>query len=147
MTGSSNIFKLSISILLVATLFGCGSSGPDSGSSSGSGSSELSGVSIDFVSWIGETDTEVEFLSETEGMGFYRSSESGCDIDNYEACADGEVDTLAGSVIIDTAAQLSRNGYYQLAYNNTTSNEVMLSATKFSAREAHQSVVFNNKLW
>lgn len=45
--------------------------------------------SLTMTTWIGKSNTFVDFSIDTDGIEFYRSSEGACDINNYASCADG----------------------------------------------------------
>ena len=96
--------------------------------------------------WVGETDTELTFSEEAEGLELYRSSEESCDTENYGACADGQMDVIGAQPITDTAFTTEQVAYY--TYENATeSEETMLSTEIFNERYLHEMVHFNDRVW
>ena len=105
-------------------------------------------LTIKFNAWVGENDTLLAFPPEAQGFELYRASEPHCDSGNYQSCQLGQADIVAGEAIVDSAATVNQAGFYQLQYNQLSSNEVQLAAeSRFSARKSHQAIVFKSKLW
>ncbi|MBB3059202.1 Kelch repeat-containing protein [Microbulbifer rhizosphaerae] len=103
-------------------------------------------TSIGMTAWAGESDTLVSLSPAATGMNLYRSSERDCDIANFQACENGQVDVIGGTEVVDTAATLERPGYYTL---QDSMHEIQVSAWPhhFLRRSEHGSVVFKEKLW
>ncbi|MDF1763199.1 MAG: hypothetical protein P1U57_07310, partial [Oleibacter sp.] len=120
--------------------------------------------SFSLNAFIGTSETEVSFSNESgditnlNGIELYRSSEPSCDLADFTACADNQSDILSGNdvtnPITDTAAILTRTGYYKFKEGRYQSDEIAIDASNtadFSARLSHQTVSFpdpndNNKL-
>lgn len=102
---------------------------------------------IEFTAHIGTNDTVVEFDSAADGYEFYRSTEFNCDLVNYGSCANGQMDLLNGTNIIDTALTLSQNAIYTLKSATEQSQGLHVSANRFSTSLRDQMVSFDNKLW
>ena len=94
------------------------------------------------TAWIGSHDTQVNIPAAAVGTEFYRSSAVDCDLAHYASCADGQLDFLNGSVVTDTAATLSRVGYYVLKLGNQQAH-LTVSAAHFSARSGYQVVTYH----
>ncbi len=106
---------------------------------------EVAPTDVVMTAWIGKNNTLVNFPVEAVGLGFYRSSQLNCDIDNYLSCAFGQFNILAGTTVTDTASTSDRTGYYVLKHGD---KKAELSVNKlFSARLNHQLVFFKNQLW
>ncbi len=103
--------------------------------------------SASFSAWVGETDTQVSFDSNAEGLNFIRSTDQNCDLANYSLCANGQLDVLTDNSITDTAINANRSGWYWLQYDNTNSLPATLALPGFSTREGLQVAEFGNKLW
>jgi len=103
-------------------------------------------VKVPFTAWVGEDKTEVSFPAAAEGLEFYRSSAPDCDLENYNSCADGQLDILGTEPVTDTAATLSRPGYYALKDEDLIAS-LEVSVDHFSERRFHQVVEFKGALW
>lgn len=103
-------------------------------------------ASFTLTTWIGENSSLVDFSADTDGIEFYRSSDGDCDISNYALCADGQLNVLNSTTVIDTAATTSQTGFYTFKHgthqvNTKVSNQV------FSKRTNTAVVEFNGQLF
>eukprot|EP00752_Nemacystus_decipiens_P018886 g16942.t1 len=97
--------------------------------------------------WVGADDTQVEFSSGAGGIEFYRSRDADCDIDNYLLCDSGQLDSVDGEVIVDTAANLSNAGHYVYNYGANQTTSSILGTEKFEAHLGLDQIVFDGKIW
>ena len=101
---------------------------------------------VGLSAWVGKNDTQVSFPAAAAGLEFFRSSEPDCDPADYASRADGQLDILAAAMVRDTAATLSRPGYYALKHGDAVAS-LALNAAHFSGRYSYQVVVFKNQFW
>lgn len=101
---------------------------------------------IEMQAWVGKSDTELTFSDVSGKVELYRSSEDNCDIDNYSACEDGQLDRISDQPISDTALLSQQVGYYTFATGDITTS-TMVSSERFSERSNHQMVVFKDRIW
>jgi len=95
--------------------------------------------------WIGPQDTLIDFPEIANGLDLYRSSGSNCVFVNYGSCADGQLSQIDGNTISDTAATLSRAGYYSLQSGLET--KPFAVSRLFDAHSGYEGIVFNDQLW
>src|SRR3569623_1061649 len=98
-------------------------------------------------SWVGTSNTLTSFTTAATGMQFIRSGDANCSLANYALCTRGQLDTLTGATVTDTAADLTHPAWYWLKHRANESLPTAVAAPVFGARFGHQTVVFNNKLW
>src|SRR5579864_2258022 len=85
--------------------------------------------------WIGTKDTLVSLDQSTiSNVGFYRSTSADCDLAHYASCPNGQYDLIGGGPVIDTAVNLTRQGFYWLQLGGTAIGPAAVSATTFPAR-------------
>lgn len=97
--------------------------------------------------WVGSSDSQVTLPSITNGMQFIRSRDRDCNIANFSVCASGQMNTVAGTPINDTAATLTNTGYYWLQSGGAATNALPINVKRFSEREGHTALFFNNRYW
>lgn len=107
---------------------------------------ECSRMCVGLSAWVGKNDTQVSFPVAAAGLEFFRSNEPDCDPADYASRADGQLDILADAMVRDTAATLSRPGYYALKHGDAVAS-LALNAAHFSGRYSYKVVIFKNQLW
>lgn len=107
----------------------------------------VSPSSATLKAWVGAINTEVRFDSNANDLNFIRSTDKNCDLANYSLCAKGQLDTLANTIINDTATNAKQTGWYWLQHGEINSQPATLALPNFSARRGLQVVEFSNKLW
>ena len=80
-------------------------------------------------------------------MGFYRSTSADCDLAHYASCPNGQYDLIGGGPVIDTAVNLTRQGFYWLQLGGTAIGPAAVSATTFPARAYPVASGLNGKLY
>ncbi len=101
---------------------------------------------IELSAWIGAANTRAQLPAAANGFELYSSSDELCVIASYLSCADGQLNVLNGNTVTETAATLTRPGYYVLK-NGGQQAAVAVNATQFSDRYNHRAVEFNDRLW
>jgi len=105
-------------------------------------------ISAQFVvmnAWIGPNDTLLNFSDIASGVNLYLSSDANCDFSNYASCANGQLRVLSTTTITDTAATLTRPGYYSLQ-QGLQQQPFTVSGT-YESHTGYEGVIFNNQLW
>lgn len=101
---------------------------------------------ITMNAWVGKSDSQLYFSENAEGIELYRSSEPDCDIDNYSACNDGQMDIISNNEIDDTSFTLEQTGYFQFLKGDLfTSME--LSSDRFKGTAYSSAIFFKDRLW
>ena len=81
----------------------------------------------------------------------YASQEENCEVDNYESCTEGEMHSLSAAAPFAkvTALTATTTAYFTLKNENSgvSRNFTVAQHPPFTAREDHQVVVFQGKLW
>ena len=97
--------------------------------------------------WVGETSSEISFAEEAAGLEFYRSTEQSCDLANYTACENGQLDIVGADPIEDTALTLKSQAYFNFATATNQSSEIAVSSIRVDERIRHTSTAFKERLW
>ncbi|WP_445355262.1 Ig-like domain-containing protein [Microbulbifer sp. EKSA008] len=115
-----------------------------SASSSYQVNSEIKTISM--TAWVGKSDTKIQFSESDDNILFYRSAENECNLESYNTCKNGQLSTINGQIVTDTAATLSQPAFYNLV-SDTSKASVTVTTSEFSGREGHQVIAFKEKLW
>jgi hypothetical protein len=104
--------------------------------------------SLDFTltAWVGKTDTVAEFSSGADGVAFYRSTDSNCDLANYSTCANGQLDILNGSAVTDTAANSERSAFYRFVSGGARA-DLLLGVQELPLSRGFQVEELNGQLY
>jgi len=97
--------------------------------------------------WVGSADSLVTASPAAPSLNFYRSTSSSCVLANYSTCPNGQFDLLAGSVITDTALNLTSTAYYWLEQGSRISPSTQIEIGRFSARQVPGLAAFNGRLF
>jgi len=97
---------------------------------------------VPFTAWIGSNDTQVDLPAATSGLQFYSNPDRNC-----RGCAGGYSVNLTGTSVTDPTATLNNVTYYTLENSGQPSDPATLSQNRFSGRNSHELIVFDNKLW
>jgi|GEM_PF-2113650 len=98
-------------------------------------------------SWVGENDTLSSFATSAFGLNFVRTTDSGCDFLNPEACADVESDIVTADAIQDNVTTLGQPGFYGYTFGRNVATQSILSAERFEVRSGEAKIVFKDKLF
>ena len=97
---------------------------------------------VPFTAWVGSSNTEVNLPEATSGLQFYSHADRNC-----RGCAGGYSINLTGTSFTDPTANLNDVTYYTLENNGQPSDPATVSQKRFSGRNSHQLIAFDNKLW
>ncbi len=97
---------------------------------------------VPFTAWVGNNDTEVNLPAATSGLQFYSHADRNC-----RGCAGGYSVNLSGTTFTDPTANLNDVTYYTLENNGQPSAPATVSQQRFSGRNSHKLISFDNKLW
>ncbi|MDH3343248.1 MAG: hypothetical protein OEM07_05955, partial [Gammaproteobacteria bacterium] len=107
--------------------------------------------SIPLTARIGSRDTLLDFSKEANGLSLARSTNAKCNLGNISICQNAALSDINGSSIIDTGTDLNKANTYWLKHGDIQSRGAVVSSKRFSKRELHQTVRFNDgsgeKLW
>jgi len=103
--------------------------------------------SIGINAWIGESDTEVSFVSNYLEMNFTRSTDLGCDPKNYSVCSNGTQTPALTSSLTDSVATLLKPTAYWLQYGSNVTAPIVLPEQKFGPQMLFASTAFNGMHW
>lgn len=92
----------------------------DASHDAGSATLDVSVVAASFTltAWLGKSNALVDFSPVLDGLEFYRSTDSDCDLSSYATCTFGQMDVLAGASVTDTAANASRSAFYSFVLSD-----------------------------
>lgn len=98
---------------------------------------------VPFTAWVGSNNTEVNLPAATTGLQFYSNPQRDC-----RGCSGGDSENLTGTTFTDSTAKLSGEpAYFFLEKDAQPSDPATVSLTRFSGRNSHELITFDNKLW
>lgn len=100
-----------------------------------------------FKSWVGETDSQLDFNASLFGLSYVRSTEETCDPILLTDCGSYEKDIITSNTVVDNITTLNSPGFYSFTFGKNTAATSMLSAEKFEVRSAEATVAFNGNLY
>lgn len=116
--------------------------------SGSNGSAPKPARNISLQAWVGDESSELSLSAGAEGGEFYAARNPDCDFDHYKSCDTGEMDVkiTTGNPFTSQALTLSQPAHFQLRRQGQSA-EADISASRFSGREEHQAVYFNDQFW
>lgn len=98
--------------------------------------------------WQGVEDSIITPSAARPGDLLYRSRQENCDLDNYAACSLGQVNSLGGSKITDTAFNRDNNAFAKIrASSGIVSPDALLTINAgINTYPNNQTIVFNGKV-
>jgi hypothetical protein len=112
------------------------------------GEFEVVPLPVSLAIWQGAEDSIITPTASHPDYMLYRSHEENCDVDNYAACSLGQVNSLDGSQIIDTAFNRSNNAYAKIRTSlgvDSLDSLLTLSSDHYTSQKS-QTIVFNDKV-
>lgn len=98
------------------------------------------------TAWIGKTNSEINFSTGVDGVEFYRSTDSDCNLASYAVCDFGQLDILNGTIVTDTAATASRSAFYYFV-NGSDQADLTLATLELPYMGGPEVLVFDGRLF